>query len=472
MRIPILKGTYLDGRCDFRDSLPRNLVPIAQQNGISEGYLRPADRLVLFCEGPGTDRGGINWNGSCYRVMGDSLVRIAQDGAVTTLGSVAGGSTNQVTFAYSFDRLAIAAGLNLYYWDGATLTQVTDPDLGNVLDVVWVDGYFLTTDGQFIVQTDLSDPTSVNPLKYGSAEANPDPIQALVKIRNEVYVVGRYTVEVFTNVGGEGFAFARIEGAQIEAGSIGTYCAAKFGDVLAFMGGGFGEKGPDPTSIYLGANGRAQKIATREIDLLLADYSSANLAQAAMDVRIEADQEQLLIHLTDQTLCYDAAVSRLAGQPIWFRLDSGLQTPARYRARNLVRCYDRWLFGDPDSNNIGTFDPAASSHYDQTIGWEFGTTLLYNEAKGAVLHDLELIGQPGNVPLGVDPTVWTSYSRDGRTWSQERPLRVGLQGQYDQRLVWRRNGRLGRYRMQRFRGTSQAYLSVAAIEATVEGLTV
>jgi hypothetical protein len=105
---------------------------------------------------------------------------------------------------YSFDRLAIASGGRLYYWNG-TLTQVTDPDLGVVLDVVWVDGYFMTTDGESLVVTELSDPTQVNPLKYGSSEVDPDPVVALLKLRNEVYALNRNTIEVFDNVGGEFF---------------------------------------------------------------------------------------------------------------------------------------------------------------------------------------------------------------------------------------------------------------------------
>jgi hypothetical protein len=43
----------------------------------------------------------------------------------------------------------------------------------------------------------LNDPTAVDPLKYGSSEADPDPILAIRKIRNEVYALNRHTVEVF-----------------------------------------------------------------------------------------------------------------------------------------------------------------------------------------------------------------------------------------------------------------------------------
>jgi hypothetical protein len=59
---------------------------------------------------------------------------------------------------------------------------------------------------QFVV-TELSNPLAVNPLKYGSSEVDPDPVVALIKLRNEVYALNRNTIEVFDNVGGELFPF-------------------------------------------------------------------------------------------------------------------------------------------------------------------------------------------------------------------------------------------------------------------------
>ena len=77
MQIPILSGVYTDGSPDFRTSYPVNMVPVPKEQGISNGYMRPADGIAQLGTGPGVDRGGINWNGKCYRVMGGSLVRIS-----------------------------------------------------------------------------------------------------------------------------------------------------------------------------------------------------------------------------------------------------------------------------------------------------------------------------------------------------------------------------------------------------------
>jgi hypothetical protein len=88
MQIPILSGVFTDNSPDVRTSYPVNLVPVPKTSGVSQEYLRPADGLVALGTGPGIDRGGINWSGVCYRVMGSNLVTISTAGVVTVLGDV------------------------------------------------------------------------------------------------------------------------------------------------------------------------------------------------------------------------------------------------------------------------------------------------------------------------------------------------------------------------------------------------
>ena len=80
MQVPILNGIYSDEAADFRTSYPRNMVPVPKDQGISKGYLRPADGILTFGTGPGIDRGAVNWNGICYRVMGNNLVSVGATG--------------------------------------------------------------------------------------------------------------------------------------------------------------------------------------------------------------------------------------------------------------------------------------------------------------------------------------------------------------------------------------------------------
>ncbi len=465
MQIPILSGIFTDNGPDLRTSYPVNMVPVPKNSGISSGFLRPGDGIVANGSGPGVDRGGINWNGICYRVMGTKLVTVASNGAVTVLGDVGGPVNTLVTMDYSFDRLAIASGGRLYYWNGA-LVQVTDPDLGIVLDVVWVDGYFMTTDGTSLVVTELSDPTQVNPLKYGSSEVDPDPVVALLKLRNEVYALNRNTIEVFDNVGGDFFPFQRIDGAQVQKGVIGTFGCCVFMEQVAFLGSGRNEQ----PGIYLGANATATKISTQEIDDILMNYTEVQLATVKLEARNDKAHQHLYVHLPDRTLVYDGAASQELQEFVWFTLTTTTVGFAQYRARNLVWAYDKWLVGDPQSSNIGYLVDNIGTHWNQKVRWEFGTLIVYNEGNGALFHELELVALTGRVALGVDPQISTSYSLDGISWSQDRSIAAGTIGNTKKRLAWFQQGSMRNWRIQRFRGDSDSHISFARLEAQIEGL--
>lgn len=463
-QIQILSGIFTDESSDFRASYPVNYEPVSLEQGISKGYLRPADGILQLGTGPGTDRGGINWDGVCYRIMGTKLVSIAKDGTTTTLADV--GGTTQVRFDYSFDLLAIASNENLFYWNGTTLVQVTDLDLGVVVDMIWIDGYFMTTDGEFIVVTDLNDPTQVNPLKYGSSEIDPDPVIALLKLRNEAYAVNRYTIETFRNIGGSDFPFQRVEGAQMQRGCVGTHACAVFLDRIAFIGGGRNEA----LSVWLGINGQTQKLATREIDIILSKYTEVELSNVVLEERVTSGQQLLYIHLKDKTIVYNSVASQLIGSPVWYILSSSVIGSGEYRARNFVRAYNLWLCGDPTTSNHGYLTEDVSSHYGDKVSWEFGTKIAYNEGRGAIFHELELVALSGRVALGDEPTIYTQFSSDGETWSQERFISAGKQGQRNKRLVWLQQGHMSHWRIQRFRGTSDAHLAFARLEARIEPL--
>lgn len=466
MQITVLNGTYTDANGDFRSSYPVNLVPVPKDSGIAKGYLSPADGIELVGVGPGTDRGGINWKGTYYRVMGSKLVSISEFGNISVLGDV--GATEQVSFDYSFDRLAIASGGRLFYYNGAALTSVTDKDLGVVVDVVWVDGYFMTTDGVSLVVTELDDPYAVNPLKYGSSEADPDPVKALLKIRNEVYALNRHTIEVFDNIGGDLFPFQRIEGAQIQKGVLGTHCACEISDAVAFLGSGRNEA----PAIYIGVNGEANKVSTREIDQILASYTEAELSLSVVEKRIDKGHQHVMVHLPDRTLVYDLAGSTAVQEPLWFYLTSSVVGFSKYRARNLVWIFDSWQCADPTNSNLGVLNSAISTQYGYVARWEFATTIIYSEGNGAVFHELELVCLTGRVALHADPAISTSYSIDGETWSQEKFVHIGTIGNRIKRIVWRRQGIMRNWRIQRFKGDGDAHISIARLEAQLEPLAV
>jgi hypothetical protein len=464
MEVPVLSGIYTNGASDFRRSYPRNLVPVIQLNGISNGYLRPADGIVQFGTGPGIDRGGIEWNGTLYRAMGTKLVSVDVFGSVTVLAEI--GGTGQVTFDYSVELLAVLSNGTLFYWNGTTLTQLADdPELGPLIDFCWVDGYFFVTDGYLLGVTSISDPTVIS--YKATSEADPDSIVSIQKFRNEVYAVNRHTIELFNNAGLAGdFPFVRVEGAQIQRGGVGTYTSCVYLDAVAFIGGGRNEQ----TSVWLATGANTVKIATREIDEILANYSEATLAQVVCETRLHDGLNHFYIHLPDRTLVYDGVSSQIAQQAVWFVLADGLVGNNAYRARNFVYAYDKWVCADTTTANLGYTVDTISSVWGNTTGWQFETQIFYNEGKGAIFHEMELVALTGRVALGADPSIFASYSADGLTYSVERSIKAGKTGDYFKRLTWMRNGRMADWRTYRFRGTSDAHMSIARLDARLEPL--
>ncbi|MDZ7905166.1 MAG: packaged DNA stabilization protein [Cypionkella sp.] len=463
VQVPIVSGVGANG-ADWTTQFPVNMVPVPKATGISEGFLRPADGIEEIAAGTGVNRGGYRWRNKHYRIMGDKLLVIERSNAVTEIGTIAG--FDFATFTESFDYMAINSGGAIYLYNGTTLSQITDPDLGVSLDVEWINGYFFSTDGEFIVSTDLLNPFSVNPNRYESSEISPDPIVSLQKIRNELYALNRYTIEVFAAIIQPGlkFPFARIDGAQIMKGVIGSRACCEFMQSLAFMGGGTNEA----SAVWLGQPGQAVRLSTREIDDILRTYSDAVLADAVLESRLDRGHEFLYIHLPDQTLVYDGNASAALQQPIWFILQSGVMQG--YRARGMVWCYEQWNVADPFGTKIGRLTNKISSHYGDLTKWQFSTPIIYNNGMSGQVHQIELVALSGNVAIGDDPLISTEYSADGRTWSQTKQIRAGRIGERLKRMVWYRQGIFRNWRVQRFSGDSRAHMSFARLELQIEEL--
>lgn len=468
-QISILSGFTADAGVDLRSSYPKNLVPVPAETGVSAGYLRTAEGLTQHSKAnaaiTGRGRGGYFWKGVAYWVIGSSLCRMTDAGEMTVIGSV-GDDGLDVSFTKSFSLMAIASAKGLYYWNGSTLTKVTDSSLGPCIDVVWMDGYFVSTDGTSLIVTDLNNPMSVNVLRYGSSEADPDPIVGVLKLRQELYAFNRNTIEVFDNVGGTGFPFARNVGAMIEKGAVGTQMFCRFDQVLAFVGGADDE----PCSVYLGSGGAATKIATREIEDVLLEYTESELATSSLVARMSRRHQNLVISLPRHTLVYDAAASIVLEAPIWYTLHSSSDLLTPFHGRHFLFAYNKWFVDDRNLPRIGLLDKNIFTQYGDDVGWQFNTVLIYNESRAGIMHGVELIGTPGRASLGSDPHLFFSWTTDGLTWSQERFISMGKQGQRAKRLAFRPKVRFEQFMGLRYRGANACIVSFMRLEAALEPL--
>lgn len=470
MQFDIIKGIYnKDG--DYGDKYPVNMQVIAQKTNLSTAYLKNVNGLSLFvnCSAYGLDRGGINWNGRLFRALGKYLVEIDNNGNVTNIGDINDDGLN-VSFAYSFDRLAVVSNNKLFYYVSATniFSQVTDPDLGLVKNIIWVDGYFVLNDNKYIIVTELNDPTSIDPFKYGSSEINPDDIISILKLKNEIVALNRYSIEFFSNIGTSGFPFQRIEGAMITRGCIGRDACCVYNDTITFLGNALNEQ----VGIYQAVNGQSVKISTKEIDNVISMYNSLQLAVTKLEMILLDGDLLLYVHFLNDTWIYNITASKALQDNVWYKATSFINGDNNYYdGWNFTYCFDKLICGRRSDKSLGYINNNISTHWGNKVNWEFQTNILYNEGNGAIIHEMELQHNIKSLPLNKDAYIFTDFSYDdGLTWSEIRMLLIGRNGNRSQRMRFMRNGRINSRRVQRFKGDSDAFLSISRLDMRIEPL--
>ena len=131
----LLKGDKKGEETDYRDYLPVNMSGVIRTIFGVQGYMLEQPGLTQYATGVGVDRRGI-WNErqqNHFRISGESLIEIDEDGNITDLGTIEGSDTTSLP--YSFNTQGIVANFRFYLYDPINgLQEVTDPDLGAPID--------------------------------------------------------------------------------------------------------------------------------------------------------------------------------------------------------------------------------------------------------------------------------------------------------------------------------------------------
>lgn len=464
MKLPLVKGTRASSSAEWRDSLPVNMVGFFQSIGDWTGYLRTADGLKQYATGVGADRGGI-WSDRFkkhYRLSGDKFVEVGQFGDVTELSATSVPGSNRAPMANSFNSIAFVANGDYYHWDGSTLTTPTPPvGSDDFIDIVWVDGYYIFTDGENLWNTTLANETLFNANERDGSDFAPDEIVGVGKGPDgKLIAFNRYTIDRFTNTPGTPFPFTRIPGASIPIGIVGTNAKVRLGDGRWVIFGGSKEYSP---SFYLLTNSYTN-ISTKEIDSIIDTYSDYELVNINLEFRDTRDQRLVICHLPRHTLVYDIKLSESLGQSIWYEWNSGsIPWRARngvYDPRNVDNDASGWIYGDSQGSTIGRLDSSICTQYGELVVFECATPLV--KAAGAV-DVAEIVTAPGHSSVNGDQ-VFVSTTKDGVLYGPEILLNRGNLGDYQHRTIIRRLGDYPRWFGMKIRGKSAGVYSVAGIE--------
>ena len=466
MKLPLIKGTRVDDGAEWRDFLPQNLVGFAQSIGGWTGFMRTADGLQSYATGLGIDRGGI-WSDRFkkhFRVSGEYFIEVGQFGEVTDLSnSLAIGGSGNVSLDNSFNSVAFVANGNYYRWTTSTpLANITKPaGAGSFIDMVWIDGYYIFTDGENLWNTNLADETTFGANERSGSDFAPDQIVGVGRSTDDkLLAFNRYTTDRFYNNGGTLFPFARIPNASYPIGIVGTHAKVNIGNGRWVIFGGGKEYSP---SFYLITN-TFQNIASKEIDSIIDTYSDYELVNIALEFRDTRDQQLVICHLPNHCLVYDVTLSGYLQTPIWYTWTSGT-SPWRgingvYDPRNVDNAASSWIYGDKQGTNIGKLDSTSCTQYDASVEWICSTPIV---RAGKTIPQAEIISAPGHSSVAND-SVFLSTTKDGALYGPEIPISRGSQGDYQHRMILRRLGDYPQWFGVKLRGYSSGVFSMAGIE--------
>jgi len=214
-----------------------------------------------------------------------------------------------------------------------------------------------------------------------------------------------------------------------------------------------------------------EKVSTTAIDNLLGDLNDTDLSSVFAWSYAQDGAYFVGWTLTDTTIVYDTISGRWHERKTFdVDYDTNSQTDA-YRVNSAVKAYGLVLVGDSTDGRIGYLDPDTYTEYSATIRRRFTSQPIQNNMEPLFIPSIELTVESGQGGEGAAaPQVSMSFSRDGRTWSDVRSRRsMGAIGDYERRVIWRRNGRFPRFAIFRFE-VSEAYKTVfIGMIAEVEG---
>jgi len=398
-----------------------------------------------------------------FFVIGNSLYETASSGASINRGTIAG--TGPVSMANDGTLIWIVVpGAQSYHFDTTTntLTLNTDPNfLGPATSVSFKDGFFVFTTDDIIFNSNL-DGTTFTPTDFGTAEIDPDKIFTSLVIHNQLMIPGTEIIEVFQTVGGAGFPFQRVSGAQIDKGLSARFAIVQADNTFFWMGGSNNEL----PSIYRAQGANSIKVSTPAIDRLIQSHTDAEIQDVTAWAYSQDGEEFIGFKFPATTIVFQVVASSRKGRPIWHERKTVGTT---WRINFIQEAFGKLLTVDDQSGEIGRMDSNLFTEFSATPNRQFSTEPFNQDGLPLFASKYELIMETGvGNASSTAPVVNSSFSDNSVNFFQMLPRSIGGIGEFNTRVLWRRMGRIPRQRVLSFQVKEPCKIAFYRIEADLD----
>lgn len=392
--------------------------------------------LSLYATGRGVCRGAGLFQGSAYFASGNRLIRVNDDESVDDLGDISGG--DRVTMESTANQMAIVArGGSSYVWDGTTLTDTSaNSNFVPFKDVAIVNqrAVYVPQDGSPVRVSDVNALETINAASTIDAQLLPDKNDGVINYRNNVYIGGAESFEVFRPTGNADLPIQRDESASVyDTGYVSgkTYYA----DTFAFLGrlrnGSYG--------FHVMGQGTCPRISNPAVEEILNEQYTLEQLNDCIGMRYKwKGYEVLCFTLDSHTFCYSNGN--------WFFQESFINggNPNRpWRGLYLVSAYGKYLIGDIFGQNIGELVDGKTD-YDQDIEREIVTFIRAPRGDYFRINTVTWDCLTGKGSDASD-TISVSVSQDGYTYGPSLSRGLGDIGSYRKQITFVTPGGFGTY---------------------------
>ncbi len=497
VNIPIAQGFYVSDALPISSQRAVNWIPNAPQTDtITNGNLFGTPGIVELTTHTGIDttRGAHVMAGVPYFVIGLTLYRLNEESpdvfSTTALGTIEG--ADRVFMADNGEQLCIVAVPDdlttgksyILPRDTELLVEITDPNFdGPAASVVYYSSFFVfhKSDGKKFFNSNVADGLTYDAFDFNDATADPDQIRALSVYRDQLYVIGSETTQVFRATPRVPAPLQSIQGAVLDVGITSPQSVSLFAGRFAFVGAGVNES----PAVWIVNGASKKKLSTTAIDNELSKLTEDEVGNIHSWVYSESGGYFFGLVLPETCFVYDVINQR------WHERQSVKGTTlSQYRVSTMTSAYGRVLVGDLQDGRIGQLNEDVYTEYN-TIVQRFMTTRPFdNLGNPGFVSSIEAVVEngvglaadvsvssgktPGNQDIlvtgGKDPQITFSWSDDGgRTFVGNLSRSMGLIGEYRERPIWRRLGRFSRSRVLKFEVTTPNKATLIKVEANFNG---
>ena len=450
----------------------------------SAGASSPAGLLRIPGAGPFAtttatgNRGGYTHDqtGRSFAMQGGSLTEILSTGGEVVRGAVAVDG-NPATFSTNGDQLLITSGGNAYCFVLASNTLTLEVT-GEATQGAVLYGYGLIFDKVtgIVRLSDINDLTTWDPTQFFARSINTDPWQAMhVTPYGYIVLPGTQTGEGWYNAGTSPIPFAPDPSANFARGIAATFSIQQVAEAVVWLSRGV--EG-DYTVVRM-PGFTPSRISNHAVEYSISTFNDAVGVEDAIG-QVYGEHGHLFYLLTfpssNLTWVFDAITVGKANP--WAKRGTWIKESGSYVYWRSVFhwfAFGMHLTGDPNTNVISELDHDYSTDVeDRPIRWMRRSPAVLNEHTRLSVSKLELLMQTGvgtATGQGTNPSIVLRVSRDGgRTWGNEHPCRIGAQGEYWRRAIWRMLGRARSFAFE-FVGSDPVSYRISALFITTQGST-